>query len=76
LLLIGVDYFICLFFLPDLLYGYERTAPWWMQVALLFSAAVFLFKQSDIFYARAMTTPFAVAVAELKFKRDSNAGNP
>jgi len=76
LLLIGADYLVCLFFIPELLYGYERPVPWGVQAFLLFSAAVFLFKQSEVFYARAMSTPFSVAFAELKFKRDSNAGNP
>ncbi|HFI2159472.1 TPA: hypothetical protein ACIDX1_000084 [Pseudomonas aeruginosa] len=76
LLVIGVDYLACYFLIPDLLYVYERAAPWGVQAFLLFSSAVFLFKQAEVFYARAMTVPFSVAYAELKFKRDSNAGNP
>jgi hypothetical protein len=76
LVLIGVDYLICLSFLPELLYGYERVAPWGVQAILLFSAAVFLFKQANVFYARAMSTPFSVAFAEVKFKRGPNASNP
>ena len=76
LFLIGIDYLVCLSFLPELLYGYERVAPWGVQAILLFSAAVFLFKQANVFYARAMNTPFSVAFAELKFRRGSNASNP
>lgn len=76
LLLIGIDYLVCLFFLPELLYGYDRVAPWGLQAILIFGAAVFLFKQADAFYARAMNTPFSVAVAELKFMRGSNGSAP
>ncbi|EJB8381165.1 hypothetical protein VNPA152081_57220 [Pseudomonas aeruginosa] len=76
LLVLGADYLICLFWTPELLYGYKRAAPWGVQAFLLFSAAVFLFKQAEVFYARAMSVPFSVAFAELKFKRDSNVGNP
>ncbi|AIB38622.1 MULTISPECIES: hypothetical protein [Pseudomonas] len=76
LFVIMLDYLFCLYFLPELLYGYERVAPWGVQAILLVIAAAFLFKQADVFYARAMSTPFSVAVAELKFKRGTNAGNP
>lgn len=76
LLLIVIDYLVCLFVFPELLYGYDRAAPWWVQAVLLFGATAFLFKQADAFYSRAMNTPFSIAVAELKFKRDSNVGNP
>jgi hypothetical protein len=76
LLLVGLNYLICLRFFPGLLFIYDQAAPWWLQAVLLFSAACFLFKQADLFYERAMTTPFSVAVAELKFKRNHNASNP
>lgn len=76
LMIIGIDYLICLLLLPKLLYSYEQVAPWYVQALLLFGTALLLLKQGDIFYARAMTTPFSVAVAELKFKRDDNAIAP
>lgn len=72
LTIMGIDYLICLSFLPELLYSYEQAAPWYIQVILLFGTALLLFKQGEVFYARAMTTPFSVAVAELKFKKEDN----
>ena len=76
LLIIAANYLVCFFLIPDLLYEYERAAPWWLQVFLLISSAFFLFKQAEVFYARAMSVPFSVAYAELKFKRGFNVGNP
>lgn len=73
LIILSIDYLICLFFVPQLMYSYEQAAPWYIQVILLICAALILFKQGNVFYARAMTTPFSVAIAELKFKKDNNA---
>lgn len=76
LLLIGIDFLVCLIFIPELLYKYDRVAPWGLQAILIFGSAAFLFKQADMFYARAMNTPFSVAFAELKFKRSLNVTSP
>jgi hypothetical protein len=35
-----------------------------------------LFKHGGVFYTRAMETPFPIAVAELKFKKDTNVSKP
>ncbi|MCE5981978.1 hypothetical protein [Pseudomonas sp. LF19] len=76
LMIIGLDYLICSFLAPKLMYTYEQSAPWYVQGILLFGTAILLFKQGESFYARAMTTPFSVAVAELKFKKEANAVTP
>lgn len=76
LTIMGIDYLICLPFLPTLLYSYEQVAPWYVQVILLFGTALLLFRQGDVFYTRAMTTPFSVAVAELKLKKEDNVIAP
>lgn len=76
LMIIGIDYLICLYFAPKFIYSYEQAAPWYAQAALLFGTALLLFKQGDGFYIRAMTTPFSVAVAEIKIKKNANAISP
>lgn len=73
LILLGLDYILCVFFQPGLLYQYEQTLPWYIWTILIIGIALLLVKQSNSFYARAMTTPFSMAVAELKFKKASNA---
>lgn len=75
LVIMGVDYLACHFISPQLLHSYEQAAPWFVQVALLFGTAWLLFKRGDSFYERAMATPFSIAVAELKFTKESN-GSP
>ncbi|HBP6280116.1 TPA: hypothetical protein SMS45_000354 [Pseudomonas aeruginosa] len=69
LIILGFDFLVCLFFQPDLLYGYDQAPSWFVQAILLFGTALLLFKQSDEFHARAMNTPFAAAVAELKLRK-------
>jgi hypothetical protein len=75
LLIIGVDYLVCFHLQPELLYSYKQVPPWFVQAILLFGTALLLFKQGGAFYSRAMTTPFSVAVAELKLKREDNASS-
>lgn len=70
--LIAIDYLTCCLVSPKLLYPYEHAAPWYAQVVLLFAMAWALFKQGEVFYSRAMATPFSIAIAELKFKKDAN----
>ena len=76
LVIMGIDYLTCYFILPKLLHSYEHAAPWFIQVALVFGTAWSLFKRGDAFYERAMATPFSIAVAELKFKKESNGIPP
>jgi hypothetical protein len=72
LMIILVDFLCCLALSPKLLFPYDLAPIWFVQSALMLVAATALFKRGEAFYARAMTTPFSVAVAELKLKRESN----
>ncbi|MDQ0142881.1 hypothetical protein [Cupriavidus necator] len=74
--IIAIDFVVCRLASPNLLYPYDHAAPWLAQVLLIIGVAVTLFKQSEVFYSRAMTTPFSIAVAELKFKKDPNVNKP
>jgi hypothetical protein len=70
---IAIDLVVCSLLSPKLMFAYDHAAPWPVQMFLLFGMALTLFKHGEIFYTRAMTTPFSIAVAELKFKKDLNA---
>lgn len=74
--IIAVDFSTCELLSPRLLYPYEHAPPWFVQVLLLFGVACVLFKQGAVFYSRAMATPFSIAVAVLKFKKDANVSEP
>lgn len=74
LAILALDFVACLLLSPKLLFGYDHAAPWSAQAFLLLGMALALFKQGEIFYNRAMATPFSIAIAELKFKKDVNAG--
>ncbi|GHC42511.1 hypothetical protein GCM10010096_11660 [Alcaligenes pakistanensis] len=74
--IIAIDFAVCHLVSPKLLYSYDHAAPWFVQVLLFFGVAVTLFKQGEVFYSRAMTTPFSIAVAELKLKKDANVNTP
>ncbi|CNG92492.1 TPA: hypothetical protein PXJ62_000727 [Yersinia enterocolitica] len=63
-----IDFSICLFFFPELLHHYRVALHWLVQVVILCVSAWCLFKQSDVFYKRAMTMPFSVAITEVKLK--------
>jgi len=76
LAIMGGDFLACHFISPMLLHCYEQVAPWFVQAVLVFGAAWSLFKRGDAFYERAMATPFAIAVAELKFKKETNGTKP
>ncbi|MGL6363360.1 hypothetical protein ACSZM1_15740 [Aeromonas veronii] len=75
LLIICVDYLLCSIFMPNLIYSYVLAAPWYAQATLLFGTSILLFQQGTNFYSRAMTTPFSVAVAEIKMKQTTNESN-
>ncbi len=74
LAIIAVDFAACSVLSPKLLFAYDHAAPWPAQALLLLGLAWALFKHGEAFYSRAMATPFSIAVAELKFKKDANAG--
>jgi hypothetical protein len=68
-----LDFSSCFFFAPKLLYPYTEAASWWVQIILMLAFSAALFKQGGNFHARAMSTPFSIAIAELLLKRDPNA---
>lgn len=70
LAIICLDHFVCRIFSPDVLYPYEYAAHWSVQLALFIGVIWALFKQGNAFFSRAMTTPFSIAVADLKFKKE------
>lgn len=74
LAIVAFDFAVCSLLFPQLLFAYDHAAPWLIQAVLLLGIALVLFKQGEVFYSRAMATPFSVAAAELKFKRGANAG--
>ena len=76
LIITGLDLLISHFLLTGLLYPYGAAAPFWLQILLIFGVALLLFRQADSFYGRAMVTPFSIAVADWKFKRDGNGAKP
>jgi hypothetical protein len=72
LMIILVDFLCCLALGQKLLFPYDLAPIWFVQSALMLAAAMALFKRGEAFYTRAMTTPFSIAVAELKLKRENN----
>ncbi|MDJ0039575.1 hypothetical protein [Pantoea allii] len=68
LAIIIVDFVICLLFFPELLQHYRVAPHWFVQLVILFISAMSLFKQADLFFNRAMTTPFSVALTEINLK--------
>lgn len=74
LAIIAIDFAACSLLSPKVLFAYDHAAPWPAQTFLLLGMALALFKQGEVFYSRAMATPFSIAVAELKFKNGANAG--
>ena len=74
LAVIAIDFAACSLLSPKLLFAYDYAVPWPTQTFLLLGLALALIKHGEIFHNRAMATPFSIAVAELKFKKDANAG--
>lgn len=72
LVIMMLDFWSCLALNQGLLFPHAMAANWVVQSALMLFAAVALFKRGEVFYGRAMATPFSIAVAELKLKRESN----
>jgi hypothetical protein len=72
LVIMMVDFLSCLALNQKLLFPHVMAANWIVQSFLMLFAAAALFKRGEVFYGRAMATPFSIAVAELKLKRESN----
>lgn len=72
--IIALDFAVCSMLWPDVLFIYDHAAPWSVQVVLMLGVAWALFRRGEVFFSRAKTTPFAIAVAELKVKKDANVG--
>lgn len=69
LVLLALQFSIVRWIAPELLHPYSAALPWGLQVALLLGAAYLLFIRDTSFFARAMATPFACAVAELGVRK-------
>jgi hypothetical protein len=74
LTIIALDFAMCSMFWPKLLFVYDHAVPWGVQVALMLGLAWALFRRGEVFSSQAKATPFAIAAAELKVKKDANAG--
>lgn len=74
LAVLACDFAICSLLSPKMLFAYDHAVPWSMQALLLLCLSLVLFRQGAVFNNRAMATPFSIAIAELKFKKDANAG--
>ena len=74
LAILAFDFVACSLLSPKLLFVYDNAVPWPAQAILLLGTASVLFKHGEVFNNRAMATPFSIAIAELKFKKDANAG--
>lgn len=74
LTIIALDFLVCSVLWPKLLFAYDQAAPRVVQLALMLGLAWALFRRGEAFYSRAKTTPFAIAIAELKVRKDADAG--
>lgn len=63
-----IDYVACLIFAPGSLVTYGNAWPAWVQVPLLSAVAYLFLARARMFYRMAMSAPFVVALAELKYK--------
>lgn len=72
LVIMLVDFLSCLALNPKLLFSHVMAMNWVAQSVLILFASTALFKRGEVFYGRAMATPFSIAVAELKLKRENN----
>lgn len=72
LMIMMLDFWTCLALNQKLLFPHAVAANWAIQSAMMLFSATALFKRGEVFYGRAMVTPFSIAVAELKLKRESN----
>lgn len=71
LIIIGIDFLTSTAFLPEILFPYKDSIHWIFQATLIFGLSFTLFRQGNIFYKRALTVPFAVALAELTLNKST-----
>ncbi len=76
LAILAFDLVACSLLSPKLLFPYRHEVPWPVLALLLLGMALALFVRGEVFYKRAMATPFSIAIAELEFKKGANAGKP
>jgi hypothetical protein len=76
LIIMAIDFSACTLISPKMLYSYEQAAPWMLQAIMMVLVALTLFKRGAVFYTRAMSTPFSIAVAELKLAKELNEPTP
>jgi hypothetical protein len=72
LVIMLADFLSCQALNQKLLFPHVMAMNWVVQSLLILLASMALFKRGEIFYGRAMATPFSIAVAELKLKRENN----
>lgn len=72
LVIMLIDFLSCLALNQKLLFPHVVAMHWFAQCVLILFASAALFKRGEVFYGRAMATPFSIAVAELKLKREDN----
>ncbi|MFZ6876239.1 hypothetical protein ACO0LF_29600 [Undibacterium sp. Di27W] len=72
LVIMLIDFLSCLALNQNLLFHHVIALNWVVQSVLILFASVALFKRGEDFYGKAMATPFSIAVAELKLKRENN----
>lgn len=68
LLIMLLDFVASSLFAPQFLFAYNHALPAVLQVALLMIGAYSVYKQGNVFYARALSTPFPVAVSQFLIK--------
>lgn len=73
LVIMLVDFWWCLALNQELLFPYAMAANWVVQSVLTLLTVAALFKRGETFYGRAMATPFSIAIAELKLRRENDA---
>ena len=71
-LILLVDFTLCKLFAPQALFPYATAVPALGQAVLLCVMSYVFFKEGEVFYSRAMMTPFSVAIAEMKLRGKSN----
>jgi hypothetical protein len=74
LTIIALDFAVCSMLWPKLLFAYDHSAPWGLQVALMLGVAWALFRRGEAFLSRAKATPFAIAAAYASGESILNSG--
>ncbi|MGK5065568.1 hypothetical protein [Janthinobacterium sp. LB3P112] len=72
LMIMLADFLGCLALSQKMLFPHVVAMNWFVQSVLILIISAALFKRGEVFYGRAMATPFSIAVTELKLKRENN----